>query len=227
MVLVGHSMGGVLSKMMAQRTGRRSGTPRSLFPERSSGLRPSSGSARRALVFEPVPFVSRVVFIATPHRGSPIANGPVGWAVSRLMRRPMEQAERIAEIEALNGPNVLTPRAPRPLRINAIGNLRTDSPILAALDRIPIDPTVPYHSIIPCFRRRPIPTAWSSTAARISRVRNRADRRGRPFSQETPEVTREIRRILLEHLEAGTAMATATARPRDANVGRVDSRKTP
>ena len=33
--------------------------------------------------------------------------------------------------------------------LNAISNLRTDSRILKALDQIPIDPRVPFHSIIP------------------------------------------------------------------------------
>jgi hypothetical protein len=64
------------------------------------------------------------------------------------MRRPNEAAARIAEIEALNGPNVLTTEL-HGRALNAIGNLRTDSPILAALDKTPIDPTVPYHSVIP------------------------------------------------------------------------------
>ena len=130
------------------------------------------------LVFEPVPFVSRLVFIATPHRGSPIANGPVGWAVSSLMRRPMEQAERIAEIEALNGPNVLT-RELSGSALNAISSLRTDSPILAALDRIPINPSVPYHSIIPAaeaegrFRRRGRLRQLASGGCRIGEDRRR------------------------------------------------------
>ncbi len=55
---------------------------------------------------------------------------------------------RIAQIEALNGPDVISPEM-RGRALNAINNLRTDSPILAALDRIPIQPGVKYHSIIP------------------------------------------------------------------------------
>ena len=90
----------------------------------------------------------RVVFVATPHRGSPIANGPVGWTVSRFVRGPGEQADRARRYRGTERPRRDLARAPRPA-LNAIGNLRTDSPILAALDRIPIDPAVPYHSIIP------------------------------------------------------------------------------
>ena len=78
-VLVGHSMGGVLSKMMAQHTGSTLWNAAITVPRDRFRAPPELREAlNEMLVFEPVPFVSRVVFIATPHRGSPIANGPVG-----------------------------------------------------------------------------------------------------------------------------------------------------
>jgi hypothetical protein len=157
------------------------------------------------LIFDPVPFVSRLVFIATPHRGSPIANGPIGWAVSGLMRRPMEQAERIAQIENLNGPNVLT-RELRNSPLNAISSLRTDSPILAALDKIPIEPSVPYHSIIPLLRRdSDSDGVVKYTSSHLAGAESEKIVTGDHSSQESPEVTSEIRRILLEHLQADAA----------------------
>ena len=162
-------------------------------------------------MFEPVPFVSRVVFIATPHRGSPIANGPVGWAFSHLMRRPIDQARRIVEIETLNGPKVLSPEL-RGSALNAINSLRTDSPILAALDRIPINPSVPYHSIIPLLGSKAdsdgvVPYRSSHLKGALSEKIVAGDH----SSQESPEVTAEIRRILLEHLRLEPTVATADA----------------
>jgi pimeloyl-ACP methyl ester carboxylesterase len=227
-VLVGHSMGGVLSKMMAQRTGSTLWNAAITVPQERFRAPPELREGLTdMLVFEPVPFVSRLVFIATPHRGSPIANGPVGWIVSGLMRRPMEQAERIAEIEALNGPNVLT-RELRATPLNAISSLRTDSPILAALDRIPISQSVPYHSIIPLLAKK------SDSDGVVDYVSSHLDGAvsekivaGDHSSQETPAVTRELRRILLEHLESGPALANASAGPRDAKVGRAGGPKTP
>ena len=227
-VLVGHSMGGVLSKMMAQRTGSTLWNAAITVPQERFRAPPELREGlTELLVFEPVPFVSRLVFIATPHRGSPIANGPVGWVVSSLMRRPIEQAERIAEIEALNGPNVLT-RELRASPLNAISSLRTDSPILAALDRIPIDPSVPFHSIIPLkSKKADSDGVVDYISSHLEGAESEKIVAGDHSSQETPEVTRELRRILLEHLEAGSALATAPARPRDANVGRAGGRKTP
>ena len=94
MVLVGHSMGGVLSKMMAQCSGSALWDATITLPQDRFRAPPElRKSLDDLLVFQPLPFVRRVVFIATPHQGSPIADGPVGWMVSRLMRRP-ERAGR-------------------------------------------------------------------------------------------------------------------------------------
>jgi pimeloyl-ACP methyl ester carboxylesterase len=210
MVLVGHSMGGVLSKMMAQASEDMLWDATiKVARDRFQAPPALRAELEDILVFRPLPFVRRAVFIATPHRGSPIADGPVGWAVCRFLRRPNEQAAHVAEIEALNGPNVLSAEL-HGRALNAIGNLRTDSPILAALDRIPIDAAVPYHSIIPLIGGA-TPTD-GVVEYRSSHLAGAVDERivsGTHFSQEAPEVTRELRRILLEHL----AMAEAAAAP--------------
>src|SRR5262249_41622244 len=101
---------------------------------------------------------------------------------------------------ALNGPNVLSKEL-HGHTLNAIGNLRTDNPILAALDGIPIDPTVPCHSIIPLIGG--VTNTDGVVEYRSSHLGGAAAERivaGTHFSQESPEVTRELRRILLEHL---------------------------
>jgi pimeloyl-ACP methyl ester carboxylesterase len=201
MVVIGHSMGGVLSKMMAQGTGNTLWDAAITVPRERFRAPPEiQQSLDGLLVFEPLPFVRRVVFVATPHRGSPIANGPVGWTVSRLVRGPAAGADRLAIIEALNGPNVVSPEL-RGAALNAIGNLRTDSPILAALDRIPIEPTVPYHSIIPLIGA--VTDTDGVVEYRSSRVPGAVSElivAGTHFSQQAPEVTRELRRILLDHV---------------------------
>jgi hypothetical protein len=88
-------------------------------------------------------------------------------------------------------------------RLNAIGNLRTDSPILAALNRISIDPKVPYHSIIPLIGG--VMDTDGVVEYRSSHLEGTVSERiidGTHFCQSKPSVTHELRRILLEHLKA-------------------------
>jgi triacylglycerol esterase/lipase EstA (alpha/beta hydrolase family) len=77
MVVIGHSQGGLLTKMCVVDPGTRLWkTMFSVPPEKlevDGELR--EGLARELqrkglLIFEPLPFVQRVVFVATPHRGS-------------------------------------------------------------------------------------------------------------------------------------------------------------
>ncbi len=201
MVLVGHSMGGILSKMMVQETGLALWNAAITVPyDRFKAPPELRKKMTDALVFQPLPMVRRVVFVATPHRGSPLANDLLGRVVSGLVQGPESQIEGLAEIESLNGPNVIS-RELCGRRLNAVGNLRTDSPILTALDQIPVTPGVPCHSIIPLIG------GFASTdgvveyrSSHLDFVESEHILPGTHFSQEDPNVTRELRRILEEHL---------------------------
>jgi pimeloyl-ACP methyl ester carboxylesterase len=211
MVVVGHSMGGVLAKMMAQDTGMTlwDAAIRLTYDQLQATPR-LRAKLTEYLIFRPVPTVSRLVFIATPHRGSPIANALFGRVIAGLIRVPDQQSADSDEIEKFNGRAVLTPEL-RGRPLNAIGNLRTDSPILRALARVPIDATVPYHSIIPLIGGRAGLTD-GVVAYNSSHLEGSASElvvAGTHASQQDPEVTRELRRILLEHL-ASTEVASAT-----------------
>ena len=78
MVLIGHSLGGLLAKLMAQDS-------RSLLWEgisaqpasRLDGPAEARELLREAFFFKPVPEVHRIIFIATPHRGSRLDRGAV------------------------------------------------------------------------------------------------------------------------------------------------------
>ena len=78
MVLIGHSMGGLLCKMMTQDSGSKlwdlmTGSP---F-ENLAGPAKARELLHGSLVFKPIPEVRRLIFIATPHRGSPLVWGPI------------------------------------------------------------------------------------------------------------------------------------------------------
>ncbi len=203
MVLIGHSMGGILAKMMAQDTGlvlwdaafRRPPQQLLATPEVRKLL-------DEALIFQPMPFVKRLVFIATPHRGSPIADQWFGRTVASFIRRTSQQAEISRQIVEMNGRDLIAPEL-RKMPLNAIGNLRTDSPILKALDEIPINPTVPFHSIIPQIAGvLPTDGVVPYRSSHLDRAESELIVPGTHSAQQDPDVTAELRRILRLHLTA-------------------------
>jgi hypothetical protein len=82
MVLVGHSMGGLLSKMMLLDSGEALWSLVSTRPFADLRATPQQRNLlRRLYFFEPQPSVRRVVFISTPHRGSDWAtSSSAGWS---------------------------------------------------------------------------------------------------------------------------------------------------
>ncbi len=90
MVLLGHSMGGLLSHMMVLDSADKLWR---LYSDRSFdneiiGPREVIEELRQYLFFKPLPFVSRVVFLATPHRGSDMSHGVIGRVGTSLISDP-------------------------------------------------------------------------------------------------------------------------------------------
>ncbi|KAA6186679.1 hypothetical protein F2Q65_04730 [Thiohalocapsa marina] len=136
-VLVGYSMGGVLSR--AQVTGLDPSDAERVLPGVSQ--LPSHSPVARALIFEPRSDVSRVVFMFTPHRGSHLATFSLAVWFSRLIRLPnWIRMELSAAMDSLAGPAGYG-RFP-----TSIQGLSPESPFLQALDQAAL--SVPAHSVI-------------------------------------------------------------------------------
>ncbi|MBK5965851.1 hypothetical protein CCR95_17635 [Thiocystis minor] len=136
MILVGHSMGGILSRAQISRMSEREAeTVRS-----GIASLPETSLVRRALIFEPRPDVSRAVFMFTPHRGSRLAANSLGaWGI-RLIRLPDWLLGTLMHYAMLI-PEIAEGRPP-----TSIQGLSPNSSFLRALDRT--QPTVPTHSIL-------------------------------------------------------------------------------
>jgi triacylglycerol esterase/lipase EstA (alpha/beta hydrolase family) len=154
MVLVGHSMGGVISRMMIVDSGDRFWLAFSDTPFDEADLDAEQRElVRKVFFFEHLPYVSRVIFIAAPHRGSEWADYRIGRLGSWLVGLPLEM------VKATTG--LMKTLVIKPLGIGqenaaetAIRNVPTGidglSPknkLYQVLDHIPVRADLPYHTI--------------------------------------------------------------------------------
>jgi alpha-beta hydrolase superfamily lysophospholipase len=91
MVVVGHSQGGLITKLTAVDTGDRLwNTVARAPPDQIPGSEQFRTLLRRVLFVKPVPFVRRLVFIATPHRGSFLSGEWLNSVLRGIIRFPAD-----------------------------------------------------------------------------------------------------------------------------------------
>ena len=145
-ILIGHSMGGLISHMLIC----NSGTQFSRFilgkTVAELNLPPNGRIIAGALEFKASPYVAKVIFEAAPHRGANMAKNPLGRIGSMLVRLPINMVKTapglIADAKARNGDTVLD-HFP-----NSIDTFRPKALVIQAMDKLPLNPDVPYYSII-------------------------------------------------------------------------------
>lgn len=204
MVLIGHSMGGLIAKTMVQSSGNE--IWKLISPRPFSELQaPEEQRAmfERVFFFAPVQAVKRVVFVAVPHRGSMLGNNWVGQIGDWIIRRPNVLVEAHDSIVKQNGGNFFTKTFAEGVP-SSVKTLRMHSPLLAAVDQLPYSPTVPRHSII--ARVAPIPLTMSSDgivpyeSSHQEGVVSEKIVSGSHNCLDEPDVIAELQRILLLHL---------------------------
>jgi len=151
MVIVAHSMGGLLAKTMVSDSGSALwDATYTVAPHALHGAREEIETYRRIFWFRPKPYVKRVVFIATPHRGSRLASSPIGALGSGLTNLPDLFEELIARVAKAN--EAFLTDSMREVMINggptSIRALSPEHPLMPILAALPIHPRVAYHTII-------------------------------------------------------------------------------
>src|SRR5262249_870553 len=148
MVVVGHSQGGLLTKMTVVESGTRIWDTISRTPVEDLELRPETRELfQRALFVHPLPFVRRVIFLATPHHGSSVTMGLIVRSLDRFVTLPGSVLRATADLlEGNSDALLLDPSGPR---FGSVYGMRPGSPFLQALAATPIAPGVAAHSIIP------------------------------------------------------------------------------
>jgi pimeloyl-ACP methyl ester carboxylesterase len=147
MVLVGHSMGGLIAKLQVTDSGS---SLWNLAANRPLDQIVASDADREQLqevfFFSPQPFIRKVIFIGTPHRGASMATRGVGRITSLAARTPLESNERYRRVLADN-PGVFAPWLARRVP-TSIDMLEPGHPLLVGIERLPVAPDVQLHSII-------------------------------------------------------------------------------
>ena len=199
MVLAGHSMGGLISGLQIRTGGKKLWQQFLRTPPEQLNLSPELKTRLIQLInFQPRRDVARVVFFATPHRGSELAVNPVAEFFSRLIRLPFQllQSDILHLREALKEDYRDLFVAPA----NSIAFLRTNSPHLRAVLNLPMRENVPFHSIIGDRGRGDAPNSsdgvvpyWSSYLEGAASEKVVPSGHG---TNENPEGIEEFRRIL-------------------------------
>jgi pimeloyl-ACP methyl ester carboxylesterase len=203
MVLVGHSMGGLLSKMMAAESGDRLWRVVSDRPlGEIRGEKEDIDLFRSGLFFDAKAEVTRVVYIATPHQGSRFDRGPIERIGTRLVRVP--DPLRIAQdrLVLINGPTFFRDHFRKALP-TSIEELEWGSPMISGLAELSPAPAVKVHSIIAVLGDSPPGDRTDGLvtydSAHVEGVVSEKVVATGHLCQDHPEVIGEVRRILAEH----------------------------
>lgn len=147
LVLIGHSMGGLHAKMMVVDSGSSIWFSIAQVPFEQIRARPATLElVQRTTFFRAQPFVSRVVFIATPHRGSILASLGIGRLASLVVREPEAITAVHDEIVEMN-PGGFRPEYARKVP-TTIDLLEPESLTLKALDQLRPACWVATHTIL-------------------------------------------------------------------------------
>ncbi|MET0288863.1 MAG: alpha/beta fold hydrolase [Pseudoxanthomonas sp.] len=205
MVLIGHSMGGVLGRLLLT-----SSNGDQVWNTLTAGRNLDSERGKRArqylkplLTFEPLPQVDHAIFIAAPHRGTQAAETRLGRFVGRLVRLPVRLLDRFTDaLKELAGGEADGP----PVVPNSIDNLRDSDPFVRAVAELPVSSRVGFNTII-AQRDPAVPLLDSDDglvpyrSAHLEGAESEKIILGGHSIQESPQAILEIRRILHQQLE--------------------------
>ena len=206
MVLIGHSQGGLLAKMLVVDSGPRIWNAVSKTPLEQLRVSEKTRELLREAVFlKPMPDVGRVIFIATPQRGSFVAGSWIGELAVRLVTLPLGIASALADTVNNNQLNVKRGAG----AFNSVWGMNPGNPALNALADTPVAPNIAAHSIIAVQGNGPVETGDDGVvtykSAHIDGVQSELVVRSAHSAQGEPLTIAEVRRILMLHLAQACA----------------------
>ena len=219
-VMVGHSMGGLITRF------NNSTKPWTLMkgvfelsPETFEGMTLENWKKGMAplhydeqtlerlqnnFIFSPPQGVTRIVYMATPHRGSTFADNWIGRLGQHLIDLPSDMLEEVTRIATLSrGMFLLNPLQLKD-ELTSIRQLSPNSSLVKYMSELRGSPNVPVHSIIGDRGRNDTPNSSDGVVKyHSSHLDWSASEKIVPSGhsvQDDPASALELRRILREHL---------------------------
>jgi pimeloyl-ACP methyl ester carboxylesterase len=149
MVVIGHSQGGLLAKMTAIDSGTRFWDNISSKPFNEAEMKEETRDLlRRALFIKPLPFVKRLIFIATPQRGSYVAGWKaIKWFTGLLVKPATAILTITTDILFLRDTDTIAMDLQTSVP-TSVDNMNPGNRFIKTLAAIPIAPGVAFNSII-------------------------------------------------------------------------------
>ena len=207
MVLIGHSMGGLVSRLQSLESSDDYWSILSDRPFEDLEADPETRERIASTVFfHPNRSVRRVITIGTPHRGSDFANDYTRWLGRKLIKLPKNLMQTKMQV-ARDNPGLF--RSTDLLTITtSIDSLSPNSPILPVMLRSKSAPWVKYHNIVGVVSDRSWLRRFSESgdgvvafdSAHLDEIQSEvvvdADH---VHIHQHPRAILEVRRILLDH----------------------------
>ena len=232
MVLVGHSMGGLVSRMQTIESGDEFWRILSDEPfEKVKGGEVERQRLAAALFFHPNNSIKRVVTIGTPHRGSNYSNDYTRWIARNIITLPSSVTD-ISNSLVRQNPDLFR-NTELVNTTNSIDSLSPQSPIFPTMLRARRAPWVTYHNIVGVVRK----SNWFGGEAELSdgvvgvQSAHMDDVASEILVEakhqdihSKPRAILEVRSILVEHLHQ-VSMQPALAKILDVPEGNTTSSK--
>ncbi|MFL5267282.1 MAG: esterase/lipase family protein [Stellaceae bacterium] len=201
MVVIGHSQGGLLAKAMVVDSGDRVWNAIANKPIDQIALSPEQRELLRQAVFiKPLPNVRRVIFIATPHRGSYLTEYSVAELLGRFLTLPARIIATGVELARNPGDFKVSPSR---LGSGSLFGMTPANPVLQTMATTPIAPGVHAHSIIAVAGNGPVEGSNDGvvqySSSHLAGVDSENIIRSTHSTQSNPYTIEEVHRILLLH----------------------------
>jgi len=215
MVIIGHSQGGLVTKLTAVDSGDKFWSLVSDKPIDQLGLKPADRELlSNMLIFEHSPYVKRVVLACAPNLGSILVNNFIQTLAQHLISMPSDLAQLGTSIATLGGSQNAAIKKLGGKVPTSVANMNPDNPFLLALHGLPLADDIKGDTIIGVLGTGPVEDDNDGVVAYKSAYLPGMETQnivhcGHGDVPSNPAAIDDIRRILLLHLKETSSTMSA------------------